>query len=260
MIDPSCTSYDDPDFSYKEYWQGRDYEDWAERLVLTKLLGKITNKKTVVDVGAGFGRLVPEYAHVFKKCILVEPSSRMRIQAKKLLSKYKNIIVKPGRAESLPFKSGEVAVIICVRTFHHLPNPATAIAEFRRVLAPKGFLILEFANKIHFKNSFRAILRGDWGFFRHSPYDINERTEKAPFFNHHPSFVHNLLAENGFNVVRSYSVSNFRHSLAKKFLPKKFLLFLENSFSEASLTFPVLHFFGPSIFLLCRKNDLISYI
>jgi arsenite methyltransferase len=47
-----------------------------------------------------------------------------------------------GRAEALPIGDARLAAIFCECTFSLLPDPESALAEWRRVLAPGGYLIL----------------------------------------------------------------------------------------------------------------------
>src|SRR5689334_7074129 len=48
--------YNDPNHNYLKYWEGRDYEDAAERVAFRRLL-KGKHFKHAVDVGGGYGRL-----------------------------------------------------------------------------------------------------------------------------------------------------------------------------------------------------------
>jgi ubiquinone/menaquinone biosynthesis C-methylase UbiE len=46
-----------------------------------------------------------------------------------------------GDVESLPFVDGSFGSILCTEVIEHIPDPAGALAEFRRVLRPGGTLI-----------------------------------------------------------------------------------------------------------------------
>lgn len=245
--------YDDPNFDYHQYWQERDYEQKAEEIALKRLFRLIPKKESLLDVGGGFGRLVPTYAPIFKNCFLLDPSKRMLQETKKLLKQYPNLKPKRGVAEKLPYPDKSIQTILCVRTIHHLNSPEKGIREFARVLKPKGFLILEFANKMHFKNILKAIFRFDLGFFSSKPEDISLKEGVTPFLNYHPQFIKKLLARQGFKIRKTYSVSNFRHPLTKKLIPLSVLLAIESGFSLLTSCFPPFSFFGPSIFVFCQK-------
>lgn len=239
-------------FDYPSFWQGREYEDGAEKIALKKLLAKIPDKSSIVDIGGGFGRLAEVYTPVFNKCLLVDPSDRLLLEAKKRLKKFKNIEFKKGRAEDLPASQGDFRVALMVRVVHHLSEPEKALREAQRVLKPQGYLIVEFANKIHFSARLRAWLKGDFSYSR-SLESIERSTGPSPipFLNHHPQAIKNSLEKSGFRIITQLSVSNFRHPIFKKIIPLKVLLFLESSVQRLASS---IHF-GPSIFVLTQKSD-----
>lgn len=247
--------YDDPTYSYKKYWQGREYEDRSERIVLKKLFALIPRKNTILDVGGGFGRLTPEYVGLFKKCLLIDPSKKLLAEAEKLCQKYKNLFVRQGFIEKLPSNGGKYDVVLTVRTLHHLKNLPLAIKKISQTVKPNGFFILEFANKIRFKSLIKAIPNLNFDFFTsHAPHDISHKKGVVPFISYHPNQIKTLLLANGFTIIKIFSVSNFRHSLFKKLLPLNLLLKIESFFSSAFSFIPFLSFFGPSIFILAKKN------
>jgi SAM-dependent methyltransferase len=47
-----------------------------------------------------------------------------------------------GDVEKLPYEDGEFDVVVCNIGIHHVTDPARALAEFRRVLAPDGRIAL----------------------------------------------------------------------------------------------------------------------
>lgn len=250
MKKQSIICYDAQDYNYKNYWRAREYEDKAERIALSKFFKLIPKKEALADIGCGFGRLTPFYASLFKRCVLVDPSKRLLREARRLSLKYKNLNFRRCFAQNLPFTDKSFDVVLFIRTFHHLEEPNEVIVEFNRILKPGGFLILEFANKIHIKSVIKAFLGRKLSYLSsHVPEDISHE-EGVPFFNYHPTHVKSLLLANGFKVVKSFSVSNFRNPIFKRFIPLPFLLFLESIFQ-----LPACYFcFGPSIFILAQKK------
>ncbi len=239
--------YDDPSFNYQQYWNARQYEHFAEELVLKKFFNFIPQKESLVDVGGGFGRLVPLYAPAFKKSVLVDPSERLLEDAQKLTKKHDNLEVINGTASKLPLKSKSFDAALMIRTVHHLSSPDKAFKEINRILKPKGFFILEFANKLHFKAIVKAFFTLNFYFFTdHTPI---EKSEEIVFFNLHPTAIVSLLRKNGFKIVKAVSVSNFRTTFLKRVLPLKILLFLERI---AQRIFPA-YTTGPSVFILAQK-------
>lgn len=239
-------------YCYPRYWSKREYEDRAEKLALKKFLEKIPQKGSLIDIGGGYGRLAETYLPFFKKCLLVEPSQKLLKLAKKNLGKHPRLEFRKGRAEKLPAKSGRFDVALIVRVSHHLPQLEKVFQEVHRVLKPKGFLVFEFANKVHFKAALRAILKRRLAFlWSHLPVDLSTR-KKVPFLNYHPNQIKTLLLSNQFKIIRVLSVSNFRHPWFKKLIPLKILLLLESGFSLL-----ISHFsppFGPSVFILAQKD------
>lgn len=245
--------YDDPLFDYKQYWQARQYENRADQLALKRLLSLTPQAKKLIDIGVGFGRLTRCYHRHAAACTLVDPSQKMLDQTRQNCHRQKNLTLVKAFVENLPFPKASFDTAIMVRTFHHLKEPERALAEVARVLKPQGYLILEFANKIHFKAQLRAWLQGTVGRLHTlKPAPVGqERQTKVPFLNYHPQHVIRLLKKHRFQIIQTLSVSNFRNPICKKLLPLSFLLFLEKISQKPYAAF----WPGPSIFILAKKAD-----
>jgi ubiquinone/menaquinone biosynthesis C-methylase UbiE len=88
-----------------------------------------------LDVGCGHG-LITEYLRnrgIF--CVGLD------VDIRNLKSNIRSLFVRAD-AQSLPFKSGVFDMVLALELLEHLPTPKTALAEFHRVLKPKGYLIL----------------------------------------------------------------------------------------------------------------------
>lgn len=247
--------YDDPSFDYQKYWRGREYENLADKIAFHRLLKLIPFKDNLLDAGGGFGRLAQEYASHFRKCIIVDASKKHLSLAKRICVQFANLKLKRGFLENLPLEENTFDVAICIRTFHHLQNPKKAIAEIYRVLKPGGYFILEFANKVRFKNLLKALFSLNISFLtNHQPSNGNHHSQ-VPFFSYHPNQIKTLLFANGFSIIKTLSVSNFRQPWIKKIIPFKILVFEEQIFSWLSSYCPILQYFGPSIFVLAQKKS-----
>lgn len=250
MSTHKLTYYDDPSYDYEKYWRQRGYESKAEEIALKKLLKLIPQKRKLIDIGGGFGRLAELYAKMFQKCLLVDPSEKLLKTAKTKLAKYKNIRFKKGESQQLPASQSQFDVALMIRVSHHLSHLEKPLQEAHRVLKPGGFLILEFANKMHLKSILRAIFRGKLNYLlSHIPANISTQKDVL-FLNYHPTHVKSLLLSNGFVVNKTLSVSNFRNPVFKKIIPQSLLLRLESWFQSL---FAPLHL-GPSIFILAQKT------
>ncbi len=242
---PSADYYDD--FDYQGYWQKRHYEDLSGRTALNNLLDQINckSKKELIDVGCGFGRLAEIYGNKFQHSALVDPSSKNLKKAEHNLGRKKFSYFK-SYGSQLPFDDNRFDTALMIRVIHHLHQPETVVKEIRRILKPKGHFILEFANKCHSK----ACLMNPCRLNSLEPVDISVSDSSLPFKNYHPKWINNLLADNGFSVLKRLSVSNFRNPFIKKIVPDSLLLFVGKRLQKplAKLNF------GPSIFILAVKE------
>lgn len=253
-------------YNYPAYWLKRDYEHSSEVLALREFLKFIPKFRKVIDVGAGFGRLTPYYGFRSKRIVLLDPSKKLLSEAKSRLEnnretyhlEKKKIEYVAGKVEDLKktFTKSEFDLALMVRVMHHVTEPGEPIKALSSIIAPGGYLILEFANKIHGKALLTNILHGNFTF----PIDIfpiskltkrNKDGECIPFFNYHPDVIKDLLAKNGFKVLETRSVSNVRSPILKKYLPIDLLMWLEKILQKP-LSFVN---FGPSIFILARKKS-----
>lgn len=243
-------------YNYHDFWLNRDYEHRSEVIALVNFFKKIDRYGGVaVDVGGGMGRLTPYYASLYGKKIILDPSLIQLDKARSLLTPYySNLSFVHGIAQRIPLTSNEADLILCVRVFHHVRNSAAVINECARVLAPGGYLILEVANKLHAKNRFKALIKGEIkNFSSAEPVQVNSdlKEKNVLFLNHNPHVIEQELQQAGFKIVAKRSVSNFRLKLFKKLLPLSVLLIME----QLMQTWLASSHFGPSIFFLAKKVD-----
>ncbi len=97
------------------------------------------------DLGCGPGDLLPVLAERASAVIGVDSSPSMLALAERRTANLP-ASVRMGELEHLPMADGEAAFAVICLTLHHLPDPAAALAEARRVLAPDGRLVvIDFA-------------------------------------------------------------------------------------------------------------------
>lgn len=249
-------------YDYPAYWDARNYEHDSEVVAIKAFLSKIPQFKKFVDIGAGFGRLAPQYMYRAQKSVLVDPSSQLLAQAKKRLTLHQNSHPKKAksvefvhsRVENLDkkFKKGEFDVVMMVRVMHHIDDPDRVFDIISRITSPGGYFILEFANKMHGKALFKNFIRGNFTF----PLDIFPQSKKnrtdanIPFLNYHPDILKEKLGQHGFTILDERSVSNIRSPFIKEHIPVSLLVALEEKLQTTFARFN----FGPSIFLLARKD------
>lgn len=243
--------YNDPSHNYRNYWEGRDYENAAEELAIRRLLhGK--HYRHAVDVGGGFGRLCLLLENYADKVTLAEPSQQQLDLAEEFLKGHSEIDRKLTQAADLEFATGSVDLLTMIRVMHHLPDPAVEFNEIARVLADDGEAIIEVANYAHARNRLKHLLKGKR--IPLKPVDIrsriNQRTDEIPFVNHNPKTVIRQLQVAGLEVERTLSVSNLRSPGLKKLVPPGTMLAIENALQ---VPLAPLHF-GPSVFFLVKKS------
>jgi ubiquinone/menaquinone biosynthesis C-methylase UbiE len=241
-------------YDYPAFWVGREYEDDAERIALKRLFRKIGEVGNLLEIGGGFGRLIPSYLSLARKICLIDPSESLLSIAKKKYQDKKQISFQKASLPNLPFQDSNFQTVVIVRVTHHLPDLKLVFKEVYRVLEPGGFLILEFANKVHFLGRLKALLQGNFSFASNLE-TIDKRSResikqgKILFLNHHPRRVINNLREENFKVIDVLSVSNFRNPIMKRIIPRKALLFVESMGQRFLARF----YFGPSIFVLAKR-------
>lgn len=106
------------------------------RAAVAWLLGP--DQKSVLEVGAGTGKLTGELAALGHDVHATDPSAEMLGVLSERLPGVRTSI---ATAERLPCLDGSVDVVVCAQAFHWFDQEA-ALAEFARVLRPGGHLAL----------------------------------------------------------------------------------------------------------------------
>jgi ubiquinone/menaquinone biosynthesis C-methylase UbiE len=242
-------------YDYPSYWTDREYEHESEIIAIQKFLKKIPKIKTIVEVGAGYGRLVPSYYFRAKKIILSDPSARLLKIARSRL-KDKGIVFIQSNIDNLhpKVRRNTADLLIMVRVLHHIKDLDCALSSIDKITKKGGYLILEFANKRHIKAIVSELLHGNFTF----PLDISPKEVKSakknsktiPFYNYHPEIIKEKLESYGFSIIETRSVSNLRSTFTKRVFSAEILLYFEKFLQR-----PLSYFcFGPSIFLLAKKK------
>ena len=245
--EPGASSHAVPlydDLTYRDkFWRERRYEDLADRIALRSLLPG--HGQRLLDVGAGFGRLVSEFAG-WDAVTLVDASPAHLAAARQTWARDARVRIERADAYDLPFDDGSFDAVVCVRLLHHIERPAEIFAEFARVLAPGGRLVLEVANKRNLKTIGRWLLRLQ----RWSPFSEDPHADRPLHFQRHPGVVRRDLAAAGFSVEAARTASLFRLRWLSRRVPPAWLGAIEQPLQRWLATLAP----GPSLWYLARKE------
>jgi SAM-dependent methyltransferase len=103
--------------------------------------------------------------------------------------------------DQLPFASGVFGGVVCIGEVLGYCDPAKAIAEFARVLSPKGMLICDFRSSRGFRNWFSST----YGRAADLVIDEYNRSPERTWV-YDPSYIHSLLRSSGFHVNDSIGI------------------------------------------------------
>jgi len=136
------------------YLSGRwsRYVDKREKDVVKKLL-KFPNKKKgktkhLLDLGMGPGRWSKFFLKSgFSKVTGVDISPVMVKSAVNFVSGGKKFKAVKADMENLPFSDEKFDIVFCFRALKYVDDPDSAVSEMKRVLAPRGKILIEVSNK-----------------------------------------------------------------------------------------------------------------
>lgn len=241
-------------YDYPSYWEGREYEHGSEVFALKSLLSRVPKIKTVADIGAGYGRLTPYYIYRAKRVILTDPSIKLLEVARHKFGVNRKVRFIHSKVENLPGKirKNSLDLAIMIRVLHHIPDTQQVFDILSKMVRPRGFLVLEFANKRHLKAVFSEFIHGNVTFLADIfPKEVKtkKRSKTIPFYNYHPDIIIHQLKMAGFKVVEKRSISNIRIPYIKKVLPTGILLSFERHLQTILSSIN----FGPSVMVLAQK-------
>lgn len=242
-------------YDYTSYWKGRDYEHQAEVYALKKLLEKVPKVNSLIEIGAGFGRLVKEYEHKAQRVFITDPSAKLLKMAREIYREPKYVFIQSSVENiSKKIKKGTLDLAIIVRVLHHLKDAEESLESVSTLLKPGGYLILEYPNKLHFKARIKEYMKGNFTFAHdilHSDIrSIRNKENCLPFYNYHPFVIDEYLKKANFTILEKRSVSNIRSRRIKRLLSPAVLFKITHRFQKLLGYID----FGPSIFVLARKE------
>lgn len=233
-----------------EFWgQGREYEDAAERVALRHFLPPTGRR--LVDIGGGYGRLVPLYGGYDEVVLFDYALSQLR-QGRELWGDAgpggrPRFIYVAADFYNQPFVPGLFDTVTMVRTLHHAADVPTVLNGVARILGPGGTFVLEFANKHNLKAILRYLTRQqDWSPFERKPIEFVKLN-----FDFHPVWMRERLSDAGLQVDQVRTVSHFRLALFKRLLPTGLLVALDRLMQPTGALWQL----SPSVFVRCTMDN-----
>ncbi len=95
----------------------------------------------IADIGAGTGMLSEVFLSNGNPVIAIEPNEEMRASCNELLALWPQLEVRDGTAEATGLPAHSVSIVSAGRAFHWF-DVLRALTEFRRILQPRGWLVL----------------------------------------------------------------------------------------------------------------------
>ena len=127
-----------PDARERQLVPGRSWAAWA------RALGHLLPPMRVADLGCGDGYLTVEASRWASRVIAVDRSKTVLERARALARRRRvtNVTWRQGEIERLPLRDGAVDVAMLSQALHHAEDPARAIAEAARIVAPGGRVLV----------------------------------------------------------------------------------------------------------------------
>jgi len=127
--------------------RAEDYDRYRQRYpaeeVLTRLRAwcGLTPSWLVADIGAGTGMVAEVFLANANRVLAVEPNPDMRDHMRSFFSATPQLEVIAATAEATTLPDASVDLVAAGRAFHWF-DPDRALAEFRRILKPTGWVTL----------------------------------------------------------------------------------------------------------------------
>ena len=130
-----------------------NYPQWPNEALVKLAFGDYLNHKItvkpgmkVLDIGCGFGNNLRPFLAKGCRCFGVEVTALMAQQTQTILAEQGfDTVIKEGNNRNLPFDNDFFDLILSINVLHYeaeLANIHLALAEYSRVLAPEGRLLL----------------------------------------------------------------------------------------------------------------------
>ena len=124
-----------------------DYDRYRQRYPTQEILSRLrawcglTSAWLVADIGAGTGMLAEVFLENGNRVLAIEPNPDMREQMRAAFAATPQLEVIDATAEATTLPDASVDLVAAGRAFHWF-DKERALAEFRRILKPGGWIAL----------------------------------------------------------------------------------------------------------------------
>jgi ubiquinone/menaquinone biosynthesis C-methylase UbiE len=179
---------------YKEF-----QDKWDDKLLRMKILQFIKPEYTVLDVGAGRGRVLEmNFKGLAKKMVGIDPDPRVKV----------NPLVDEGHeglGDNMPFFiDNSFDLVFCDNVLEHVEHPSRFYEEISRVLKPGGYFISKTPNKYYYVSILASITPESFHKYVNKKRGRNESDTFTTFYRANTRNAQIKLAkENSMKVVES---------------------------------------------------------
>jgi len=188
ILDQKCY----PDFGDK----------WDDRLLRKKILKFLKPDHTILDVGAGRGRILEmNFKRMATRVVGIDPDPRVKDNP--LLDEGFE-----GLADNMPFFDNDTFdLIFCDNVLEHVEDPDRLYSEIARVLKPNGCFISKTPNKFYYVSLIAAITPESFHKFVNAKRGRNESDTFPTFYRANTAKAQRKWAhKNGLKIIEIDSI------------------------------------------------------
>jgi SAM-dependent methyltransferase len=185
-----------------------------KRAALVERIAGPLRGKRVLDCGCGAGSYAVEYARLGAKTVGVE-------YQREKLRRAPGVLLMAADASALPLASESFDVVVLNEVLEHVPDQRQVLSELRRVLVPRGRLVLMSPNRLYPFESHGVTLRfGQRPLPAHTPFvpyvPLPLGTLLFDYWarNYWPWQLRGLVREAGFRIVQTGYVAQTFENLS----------------------------------------------
>lgn len=175
-----------------------DFENLIYPYVIQKLCGIKNKSVSIVDAGAGTGRILVSLQNAgFENLLAIDLDDTMRETFNK---KNINLIVADFNQDTISREDESVDIVICKNVIEHVLDPSHMLKEFRRLLKKGGWLII-------ITDDYRKVYKTFYRDPTHlHPYDKEAINRLLRIFEFKVTFIKSFLPKYGAGRTKLYKL------------------------------------------------------